>query len=455
MELHEVKIGDTVSFTHKGKKVTGRVIHRHDGNKNSALAGHVNIQPSNADSNPHTIHVSKLKPATQIKEDIQMADINEQILDLIDNIEAGNHLEANNIFNELLQSKIDALLDAKKNEVSSSMFNTEECAECMEEEKKMKKEKKEDEDDDEEDDYEDEDERMDEALIGGQKKIDVNKNGKLDAMDFKMLRAKKKGVKEEVEQIDELSPATLKSYDNKATKDLETHDNIMKRKPGFEKMAAKRHKGIQAARAKMKGVKEEVESTSEAYSDPYAAKKAAEMKKSYSKTMADAKKEYEAAKKPKFAKNFMKMKNEEVKPIDELKSATLGSYIKKAADSYAGEAQSGTYQKVDKRERGIANATNKLVKRAKANEEVESIDEISSETLKSYQRKSMDQGTRVLKKQEAPLSAKKFAKRVKGMARSSQILDKREPPKKLYRGDNKGGYPKQWDESTKFTVEKD
>jgi len=291
------------------------------------------------------------------------------------------------------------LLDAKKNEVSSSMFNTEECAECMEEEKKMKKEKKEDEeeDDDEEDDYEDEDERMDEALIGGQKKIDVNKNGKLDAMDFKMLRAKKKGVKEEVEQIDELSPATLKSYDNKATKDLETHDNIMKRKPGFEKMAAKRHKGIQAARAKMKGVKEEVESTSEAYSDPYAAKKAAEMKKSYSKTMADAKKEYEAAKKPKFAKNFMKMKNEEVKPIDE----------------------------------------------------------ISSETLKSYQQKSMEQGTRVLKKQEAPLSAKKFAKRVKGMARSSQILDKREPPKKLYRGDNKGGYPKQWDESTKFTVEKD
>jgi hypothetical protein len=395
MELHEVKIGDTVSFTHKGKKVTGRVIHRHDGNKNSALAGHVNIQPSNADSNPHTIHVSKLKPATQIKEDIQMADINEQILDLIDNIEAGNHLEANNIFNELLQSKIDALLDAKKNEVSSSMFNTEECAECMEEEKKMKKEKKEDEDDDEEDDYEDEDERMDEALIGGQKKIDVNKNGKLDAMDFKMLRAKKKGMKEEVK------------------------------------------------------------STSEAYSDPYAAKKAAEMKKSYSKTMADAKKEYEAAKKPKFAKNFMKMKNEEVKPIDELKSATLGSYIKKAADSYAGEAQSGTYQKVDKRERGIANATNKLVKRAKANEEVESIDEISSETLKSYQRKSMDQGTRVLKKQEAPLSAKKFAKRVKGMARSSQILDKREPPKKLYRGDNKGGYPKQWDESTKFTVQKD
>ena len=87
MELNEVKIGDTVSFTHKGKKVTGKVIYRHDGNKNAALAGHINIQPMDADSRPHTIHVSKTRPATQIKEDIQMSDINEAILDLIDNIQ--------------------------------------------------------------------------------------------------------------------------------------------------------------------------------------------------------------------------------------------------------------------------------------------------------------------------------------------------------------------------------
>ena len=36
---------------------------------------------------------------------------------------------------------------------------------------------------------------MDEALKGNQKKIDVNKNGKIDADDFKKLR------KEEQEQI--------------------------------------------------------------------------------------------------------------------------------------------------------------------------------------------------------------------------------------------------------------
>lgn len=56
----------------------------------------------------------------------------------------------------------------------------------------------------------------------------------------------------------------------------------------------------------------------EAYSDPYAAKKSAEMKKAHAATMTDAKKEYDAAKKPKFAKNFMKMKKEEVAQVDEV-----------------------------------------------------------------------------------------------------------------------------------------
>jgi hypothetical protein len=37
---------------------------------------------------------------------------------------------------------------------------------------------------------------VDEALIGGQKRLDVNKNKRLDAQDFKMLRSKKKPVEE-------------------------------------------------------------------------------------------------------------------------------------------------------------------------------------------------------------------------------------------------------------------
>jgi hypothetical protein len=396
MELNEVKIGDTVSFTHKGKTVTGKVIHRHDGNKNAALAGHINIQPMDADSSPHTIHVSKIRPGTQIKEDIHMSDINEAILDLIDNIDAGNHVEANSIFSSLLQHKIDELLDAKKAEVSSSMFNTEECAECMEEEKKMKK------DDEDEDEDEDDEEEIDEALKGNQHKIDANKNGKVDAHDFKLLR-KKKGVKEEaeyvdegnaenkkkknlaispfgqtsgtnmkqaradhaasepkdpyvhpdrskmgttalknaikrvrrpasyrykptlpeeVEQVDEISQKTKDSYVAKRGSQLSSmmygpskNDNLLS-----GKRQAKAVKGIKQALNK-----EEV--AHEAYSDPYAAKKSAEMKKAHAATMADAKKEYDAARKPKFAKNFMKMKKEDV----ELEEGNAENKMKKNA----------------------------------------------------------------------------------------------------------------------------
>jgi hypothetical protein len=54
-----------------------------------------------------------------------------------------------------------------------------------------------------------------EELVGNQHKLDKNKNGKLDAQDFKMLR------KEEAEQLDELSPSTLKSYKKGITRDLD------------------------------------------------------------------------------------------------------------------------------------------------------------------------------------------------------------------------------------------
>lgn len=65
-----------------------------------------------------------------------------------------------------MQEKVDAFLNGAKEEVAASMFNTEDCADCSEE-------------------------QVDEALKGNQHKIDANKNGKIDAQDFKMLRKKK------------------------------------------------------------------------------------------------------------------------------------------------------------------------------------------------------------------------------------------------------------------------
>lgn len=62
-----------------------------------------------------------------------------------------------------------------------------------------------------------------EELKGNQHKIDANKNGKIDAHDFKLLRAKK-GVKEDVEQLDEVGDTkagrkALSSYVQKALQD--------------------------------------------------------------------------------------------------------------------------------------------------------------------------------------------------------------------------------------------
>jgi hypothetical protein len=58
-----------------------------------------------------------------------------------------------------------------------------------------------------------------EELKGNQHKIDANKNGKVDAHDFKLLRKKK--VAEEVEELEELSTNTLRNYRAKAKDDAE------------------------------------------------------------------------------------------------------------------------------------------------------------------------------------------------------------------------------------------
>jgi hypothetical protein len=80
-----------------------------------------------------------------------------------------------------------------------------------------------------------------EELVGNQHKLDKNKNGKLDAHDFKLLR------KEDTEQIDEISKDTLKSYIPKAAKSSRIHGMISTdyknrsdrvRKPGLKKALA-------------------------------------------------------------------------------------------------------------------------------------------------------------------------------------------------------------------------
>ncbi len=80
-----------------------------------------------------------------------------------------------------------------------------------------------------------------EQLKGNQHKIDANKNGKVDAHDFKLLRAKK-GVKEEVEQLDEVgdTPAGRKALGSYVTKAIA--DKTKDRTKGLRKATSRMYK---------------------------------------------------------------------------------------------------------------------------------------------------------------------------------------------------------------------
>jgi hypothetical protein len=125
-----------------------------------------------------------------------------------------------------------------------------------------------------------EDEEVYEELKGNQHKIDANKNGKVDAHDFHLLRKKKKVAeaaddaklafqlhmakkreelrkkgqlaKEEAEQIDELSIGTMKSYGDKRARTAFSGG----RKPGQSvdagiKMKSKQSNSLSLARTKI------------------------------------------------------------------------------------------------------------------------------------------------------------------------------------------------------------
>ena len=104
-----------------------------------------------------------------------------------------------------------------------------------------------------------EDEEVYEALKGAQHKIDANKNGKVDAHDFHLLRKKKK-VAEEAEELEELSKSTMGAYTKKAAADF----TARKPKMGYDgqlKKMQNRTVGVNRALDKMYG--EEVEELDE------------------------------------------------------------------------------------------------------------------------------------------------------------------------------------------------
>lgn len=96
--------------------------------------------------------------------------------DLIDAIASGDSVAIEQTFNQEMSARIADRLDNMRIEVAKNMFNEASCN------RKSMSEMEDEEDKDE----------MDEELHGNQHKIDANKNGKIDAHDFKLLKSKKK-----------------------------------------------------------------------------------------------------------------------------------------------------------------------------------------------------------------------------------------------------------------------
>jgi hypothetical protein len=87
---------------------------------------------------------------------------------------------------------------------------------------------------------------LEEKLVGGQKKLDHNKNGKIDSHDFHLMRKKK--MKEEVEGLDEISRDLARRYIRKIADKTNTGElsvkQVEKRRPGLNLAGKKAYPSI-------------------------------------------------------------------------------------------------------------------------------------------------------------------------------------------------------------------
>jgi len=157
-----------------------------------------------------------------------------------------------------------------------------------------------------------------EALKGDQHKIDKNKNNKIDAHDFKILRGEKPEVKkEEVEKVDETShnnPFDLKNYKSQ-----------LPTKPG-EKAGFDSKKISTGTVYNRKPVKDEPMKKESAPAGASVKGSVAAISKAATQGIGSTRHANNA-----LMEKGKEIKKEEVEQIDELSKSTLGSYVKSAA----------------------------------------------------------------------------------------------------------------------------
>ena len=254
--------------------------------------------------------------------------------------------------------------------------------------------------------------RMSEELKGNQHKIDANKNNKIDAQDFKLLRSKMKMKKEEVEQVNELKKSTLGSYIKKASSSAvintrtaaaarNTKPTVYSSSTGdfehrpdpqpYEKKASKRLAGISKAVNKM--AKEEVEQVDEVignttgYSDSGPRNKADERKFHQMRNVVT--KGPRTGKITKYAQNRLKDRlktktyMEEVE-IDEGAVKATNKFKKRLYQA----AQSATKVTPQGNAAWTRAAAIRMTRDKMKKEEVEQVNELKKSTLGSYIKKA-------------------------------------------------------------------
>jgi hypothetical protein len=221
---------------------------------------------------------------------------------------------------------------------------------------------------------------MDEELKGNQHKIDANKNGKVDAEDFKLLK------KKPVNEVADEDYAAQNVYDKAHMAHMSKHKNI----PADKQQAAE-----------LEAHKHALETLKMKYPHHTASKGEGQVSR---------------------------LSKEEVEQIDELSKGTLGNYVKRATNQAIVKSLSNPSDKsddmktIDKREKGVRLAVSKLTK-----EDQEFIHELNKSTLGSYVNASArDAVHRTAKEVETGRLDKMADKRMKGIKLATKKLAKEE-----------------------------
>ena len=234
---------------------------------------------------------------------------------------------------------------------------------------------------------------------------DIDNDGDVDSSD-KYLHARRNAVtkaihKEEVEELDEISRDTARSYINKASAHKTTGETPKKDRSSGVELAGKKAYGI-GGKAKVNATEEveQIDELSKKTLGSYVKKATGDaVTKAYKAGDVrdkDSGKNYMKAlgRQIGISKATTKLAKEEVEELDEISKKTLGSYVKKASyDAASNAAKFGAnepdkkggsaFVKAHNRLRGITKATDRLTK-----EEVEQLDELSPNTLHSYIKKA-------------------------------------------------------------------